>query len=31
MFEIFIYFFGLYFCVLCMGRICKEGGWDDVD
>lgn len=31
MLELLIFFGGLYLCVLCIGRICKEGGWDDND
>ena len=28
-FELFFFFGGLVFCAFCIGRICKEGDYDD--
>ena len=30
-FELFFFFGGLLFCAFCIGRICKEGDYDDYD
>ncbi len=30
-FELFFFFGGLMFCAFCIGRICKEGDYDDYD
>jgi hypothetical protein len=27
--SLFIFFGGMAFCVLLIGRVCSEGGWDD--
>ena len=29
--SLFLFFGGMAFCVLLIGRVCKEGGWDDFD
>ena len=31
MFEMFLFFGGMISCALCIGRICKEGDYDDYD
>ena len=30
-FELIIFFGGLYACIFMIGRVCYEGGWDDYD
>lgn len=30
-FELFFFLGGLVFCAFCIGRICKEGDYDDYD
>jgi len=29
--SFFIFFIGMGLCVALIGRVCKEGGWDDFD
>lgn len=31
MFEMLLFFGGMILCALCIGRICKEGDYDDYD
>ena len=30
-FELIIFFGGLYACIFMIGRVCKEGSYDDYD